>query len=176
MVFDIVRYDRLTYAVVSFDGEKHQTKTVKNNQNPEWNFKLDVPVDEEGPQNINIDVFDKDKIGKDKLLGSTQLSVPDLQSSGDLDREWLPLDGTKSGKVQVSTDFTPLGPGDKAGLGPRAQSDIPAGNVHLALHEGQGLGKGDLIGKSDPYAVIKYDDDEVKTKTVKNNQHYEGRG
>ena len=153
------------YAVVSFDGEKHQTKTVKNNQNPEWNFKLDIPVEEQGPQNINIDVFDKDKIGRDKLLGSTQLSVPDLQSSGDLDQEWLPLDGAKSGKVQVSTDFTPHG------LSPGGESDIPAGNVHLALHEGQGLGKGDLIGKSDPYAVVKYDDDEVKTKTVKNNQN-----
>ena len=190
------------YAVISIDDEQHKTAVVKNSQNPEWNFQLDVPVDEDGPQNINIDVYDKDRIGKDKLLGSAQLNVADLQNGNDLNNEWLPLDGAKSGKIQVSTEFDPDGidpasnsgipsnmqgkknsssaPGSGAGgrngkkstsSNPGEEDGVPAGNVHLALHEAQGLGKGDLIGKSDPYAVISYDDEQLQTPAVKDNQN-----
>ena len=297
------------YAVISFGDEKEKTKTVKNSQNPEWNFKLDIPVDETGPQDIKIDVFDKDVIGKDKLLGSANLKVADLQDGNDLDKQWLPLDDAKSGEIQVSTDFQPSGsrqgypsasssrkpsskiPGSGADVedgllsGSRKPSrggasslkkkldgddqynpdndpsrggdnssrkgsqhdpendlsrrgsqfgdsssrkgsqfdldndptrwgsqfgdgnsrkgsqydpnndpskkgsqfgdglsrkgsqydpkvdGLPSGKVALVLHEAEGLPKGDLIGKSDPYAVISYDDDKKKTPTVKNSQN-----
>ena len=297
------------YAVISFGDEKEKTKTVKNSQNPEWNFNLDIPVDENGPQDIKIDVFDKDVIGKDKLLGSTNLKVADLQDGNNLDKQWLPLDDAKSGEIQVSTDFQPSGsrqgypsasssrkpsskiPGSGADVedellsGSRKPSrggasslkkkldgddqynpdndpsrggdnssrkgsqydpendpsrrgsqfgdsssrkgsqfdldndptrrgsqfgdgnsrkgsqydpdndpskkgsqfgdglsrkgsqydpkvdGLPSGKVALVLHEAEGLPKGDLIGKSDPYAVISYDDDKKKTPTVKNSQN-----
>merc|ERR1711923_691869 len=48
-------------------------------------------------------------------------------------------------------------------------SEIPAGKIHLNIHEGKDLVKADLIGKSDPYAVVTYGNEKVKTKTVKNN-------
>ena len=139
------------YAVISADGDQHKTQTVKNSQNPEWNFELDIPVDEAGPHDIKIDVYDKDKIGKDKLLGSANISVDDVQNNGDLDKEWLPLTGAKSGKIQVSTEFSPEGfsdndPSSRSGkqstaLGNRPAQDgalggndgVPAGNVHLNL-------------------------------------------
>merc|ERR1711874_511957 len=205
---DLIKSDMIgksdPYAVVSFD-EKIKTKTVKNNQNPEWNFDLDIPVDAEGPRKIKIDVFDKDKIGKDKPLGSACLDVADIQKGNDFNKDWIPLDGVKSGKIQVSTDFSPeselairqgsrigdVGSGLKnrkdsdiggddvsptskknrkesdmsvGGYGPNSRkpsefgteydSEIPAGNIHLNIHEGKDLVKADLIGKSDPYAVV----------------------
>merc|ERR1719481_2450629 len=208
---DLIKSDMIgksdPYAIVSFDDEKMKTKTVKNNQNPEWNFDLDIPIDAEGPRKIKIDVFDKDKIGKDKPLGSACLDVADIQNGNDFDKDWIPLDGVKSGQIQVSTDFSPeselamrkgSGLGDVGsgispnlkknrkgsdmsvdGFGPNSRksstmglendSEIPAGKIHLNIHEGKDLVKADLIGKSDPYAVVTYDKDKVKTKTVKNN-------
>eukprot|EP00092_Neocalanus_flemingeri_P025254 GFUD01027386.1.p1 GENE.GFUD01027386.1~~GFUD01027386.1.p1 ORF type:complete len:4003 (+),score=946.67 GFUD01027386.1:1015-12009(+) len=221
---DLIKADMIgksdPYAVVSFDDEKLKTKTIKNNQNPEWNFDVDIPIDGDGPRKINIDVFDKDKIGKDKPLGSASLDVADLLKGNDLDKDWIPLDGVKSGKIQVSTDFIPeselemrkasgLGDGGsvlknrkdsdmsvdgfspnsrknrkesdmsvdgygpnsrkQSGVGSEYDSDIPAGKIHLNIHEGKDLVKADLIGKSDPYAVVTYGKDKAKTKTIKNN-------
>ena len=41
--------------------------------------------------------------------------------------------------------------------------------LHVELIKGRNLIKSDLIGKSDPYAVLKYGDQSDKTKVVKNN-------
>jgi len=220
---DLIKADMIgksdPYAVVSFDDEKLKTKAVKNNQNPEWNFDVDIPINEDGPRKINIDVFDKDKIGKDKPLGSASLDVEDLQKGNDLNKDWIPLDGVKSGKIQMSTDFSPeselarkasgfgdvgsglkgrkdsdmsvdrfspnsknnrkdsdmsvdgFGPNSRkpSAFGPEYDSEIPAGNIHLNIHGGKDLVKADLIGKSDPYAVVTYGKDKAKTKTIKNN-------
>merc|ERR1719431_565969 len=208
---DLIKSDMIgksdPYAVVSFDDEKIKTKTVKNNQNPEWNFDLDIPIDTDGPRKIKIDVFDKDKIGKDKPLGSACMDVADIQKGNDFDKDWIPLDGVKSGQIQVSTDFSPeselpmrkgsglgnvesgISPNSKKnrkdsdmsvdGYGPNSRkpstlgsehgSEIPAGKINLNIHEGKDLVKADLIGKSDPYAVVTYGKDKVKTKTIKNN-------
>ena len=40
--------------------------------------------------------------------------------------------------------------------------------LHVDLIKGKDLIKSDLIGKSDPYAVLKYGDQQDKTKVVKN--------
>ena len=40
---------------------------------------------------------------------------------------------------------------------------------HVELIKAKNLIKSDLIGKSDPYAVLKYGDQSDKTKVVKNN-------
>ena len=40
--------------------------------------------------------------------------------------------------------------------------------LHVDLIKGRNLIKSDLIGKSDPYAVLKYGDQQDKTKVVKN--------
>ena len=41
--------------------------------------------------------------------------------------------------------------------------------LHVELIKGRNLIKSDLIGKSDPYAVLKYGNQSDKTKVVKNN-------
>ena len=74
--------------------------------NPEWNFETDIPVAENGPNNMKIEVFDSDKIGKDKSLGSANIDVKDLVHEP-LQEAWIPLSGTKSGKIKVSADFDP---------------------------------------------------------------------
>ena len=41
--------------------------------------------------------------------------------------------------------------------------------LHVELIKAKNLIKSDLIGKSDPYAVLKYGDQSDKTKVIKNN-------
>merc|ERR1719431_637601 len=173
-----------------YGDDKVKTKTVKNNQNPEWGFVTDIPINPDGPSSLKIEVFDDDKLGKDKPLGAATLDIPTVLNDGSLEDAWIPLSGVKSGQIQVSADFDPIDPNTtnnrkpsgtggakklKGQLGNRKQSsdpkqtDEPLGNVHLEIIQAKDLIKADLIGKSDPYAVVTYGDDKIKTKTIKNN-------
>merc|ERR1719474_264338 len=208
---DLVKSDIIgksdPYAVVSFDGDKLKTSSVKNTQNPEWNFNANIPVDEKGPRNIKVEVFDADKLGKDKSLGSTQVDVEDVINGSPIDKLWVPLSGAKSGKIQLSAAFMPeseldelkrrpsrdgkKGPAgygdDDFGSSPNSRkgtqqadggrkpsdtgSEIPDGKIHFQIKEGRDLIKTDMIGKSDPYAVLTYGKKKLKTSPVKNNQN-----
>ena len=202
------------YAVISFDGDKIKTPVVKNNQNPEWNFNANIPIDEKGPRNVKVEVFDSDKIGKDKPIGAAYIDVEDVINGNPMNKDWVPLEGTKSGKVQLSADFIPesdlndpsrrtsrggasgvkggmrdrkgqnddddddyaTSPNSRkssrlAGHKPSDISDIPAGNLHFEIKEAKDLVKGDIVGKSDPYAVLTYGDKKVKTSPIKNSQN-----
>ena len=195
---DLVKADMIgksdPYAVVTYGDDKIKTKTVKNNQNPEWNFMADIPIDPNGPSNLQIEVFDKDKLGKDKPLGAAEIDIPSLMNNTVLREAWVPLDGVKSGQIQVSADFTPQdemdhGVGSERPGGRREDDDsdsgakpnarkpsdntVAPGNIHLSLVQARDLVKTDLIGKSDPYAVVTYGNDKIMTKTVKNDQNPE---
>ena len=196
------------YAIVTYGNDKVRSNSIKNNQNPQWNFEVDIPVDPNGPDKIQIDVFDEDKHGRDKPLGSTEVDITDLLNDGPLQNEWIPLSNAKTGKIQVSADFSPdddsqsrksssvRDPDRDSGKKPlqkmpssdrfrspdrksssRRQSDVDdnvlPGNLHLNIVQAKDLIKGDMVGKSDPYAVISYDDKKIKTNAVKNTQNPE---
>ena len=196
------------YAIVTYGTDKVRSDSIKNNQNPQWNFEVDIPVDPNGPDSIQIEVFDEDKFGKDKSLGVTEVGINDLLNDGPLENEWIPLNNAKTGKIQVSADFSPdddsysrksssaRSPERDSGKKPlqkrlsndrfrsperksssRRQSDVDdnilPGNLHLNIVQAKDLIKGDMIGKSDPYAVISYDNKKFKTNAVKNTQNPE---
>jgi hypothetical protein len=197
------------YAVITCGDDKSKTKTINNTQNPEFNHDAYFPIQEDGANNIKIDLFDADKLGKDKPIGSINLDIENLVNEGPIQDAWLPLENGKGGQVQLSADFQPTfdgeggGPsgsrrtgvsGNTAGKGGSGlkdklrdgqrggdqgnplsadQDELEPGSLHLGLIQGKDLVKSDLIGKSDPYAVISFDDEALKTKTVKNNQNPE---
>ena len=56
-------------------------------------------------------MYDSDKLGKDKSLGSIQLQREDFMTDGPL---WIPLQGAKSGEILLNTDI--LDPGQSPEL------------------------------------------------------------
>ena len=204
------------YAVIPYGNDKVKSKAVKNSQNPEWNVTAQIPVDEGTPDSFKIKVFDKDKFGKHKSLGSTEIDVANIVTEQTLQLACIPLDGVKYGQIQVSADYEPsdsygensrktsgLGRnfgdgkrvnsprsddsslrdehgnipsdsfdrGSKKNSGLGSDSNSPPGNLHLEIIEAKNLIKADMIGKSDPYAVVTYGDGKLKTKTRKNDQN-----
>merc|ERR1711892_1244692 len=87
--------------------QKAKSATVKNNHNPEWNFKATFDVDQNTKEGINIAVFDED-FGKDDSLGSTILDISKVQEHTQLLNHWIPLEKCKSGEVLLSAEFIPL--------------------------------------------------------------------
>ena len=98
---------------------------------------------------------------------------------------WYPLAGTESGKVLLSADFvdavvdstedakSALKPSnssksltdsneDEIDNKSRNINEIPDGKLQLNLIKAKELIKADLVGKSDPYAVLKYGNQKIK--------------
>merc|ERR1719402_915793 len=97
------------YAVLKFGKQKDKTNVAKNTQNPEWNHRSKFGMGPDDDNNdVSIEVFDKDKFGKDKSIGSIEIDPRDLQSGGDEPR-WFPLKGVKSGEILLNSEF--LAPG-----------------------------------------------------------------
>merc|ERR1712096_61871 len=95
------------YVEMTLGKQKAKSATVKNNHNPEWNFKSTFDVDQNTTEGIKISVFDDD-FGKDDSLGSTILDLSKVQEHQQLLNQWIPLEKCKSGEVLLSAEFIPL--------------------------------------------------------------------
>ena len=180
------------YAVLKYGNQKHKTPTEKNTQNPQWNYnaKFDIP---DGSENsVSLEIFDSNKLGKDKSLGKINLDLDVLSNDGGLKPQWLALEGVKSGQILLSSDFAPSGDGglrrpdgglmdadkaaDKANKKKQALDmlrlgAIPEGKACINLVKAKDLENADKKGKSDPYAVLKFGKQKAKTNTVRNTQN-----
>jgi len=78
--------------------------------------------------------------------------------------------GVKSGEVLLSLDLVPHGPVKPAPV-QQLQQQLQQGQLLCVdLIKATKLVKSDLMGKSDPYAVLKYGQQMVKTSTINNTQ------
>ena len=56
-------------------------------------------------RSFNIEVFDADKLGKDKSLGKLNLDITDVLDMDGQDGQWFPLTGVKKGQILLAADF-----------------------------------------------------------------------
>merc|ERR1711874_5126 len=192
------------YAVLSYGKQTEKTKVVKNSQEPQWNHEVEFDVPDGNSRTFNLEVFDSDKIGKDKSLGKVAIDITGILSMDGDEGRWFPLSGVKSGQVLLSADFLddlgrkasdilpsllqggdskdPNGvtgrknssdPSNKSGHPTsldKVDSGLPSGKAKINLIKAKELIKSDLMGKSDPYAVLSYGKQKQKTSVVKNTQ------
>ena len=85
------------YVVLTIGDKQYRSETINNNQDPEWQFKSTVKLNDGMPNKIKLEVFDDD-IGKDDYLGQATIDI----SQDQLEETWIPLQGCKSGAVLVS--------------------------------------------------------------------------
>merc|ERR1712106_434857 len=95
------------YVKLTLGKQKAKSGTVKNNHNPDWNFKATFDVEPNSSESIDIEVFDDD-FGKDDSLGSLLLNIRKVQEHQQLLNQWTPLEKCKSGEVLLSAEFIPL--------------------------------------------------------------------
>ncbi|KAK7104209.1 hypothetical protein V1264_018965 [Littorina saxatilis] len=121
---DMVAMDRNGFSdpfcIVSMDGKKVFTTSVKKKTLfPKWNEIVTLEMKNEGSL-MTIDVFDKDMISKD-FMGKVTLTaekLKELSLKGGAD--WIPLERTKTGKLQlkcnvISKDMLKSGAGSPDG-------------------------------------------------------------
>jgi Ca2+-dependent lipid-binding protein len=78
------------YAVLKFGKQKDQTSVVKNTLEPQWDHHTEFQYPDDDAGKVLIEVFDADKHGKDKTLGSVEVDLLDITNS---EGRWFPLQG-----------------------------------------------------------------------------------
>merc|ERR550517_615519 len=90
------------YIVVSHKDKKKTSTTINNDLNPQWNFENTFAVSNSSNETLQFEVYDKDTITKDDLMGSTEISITDAAQMKE--GLWIPLQGCKSGELFVSVE------------------------------------------------------------------------
>merc|ERR1712173_532429 len=184
------------YTILSVGKEKFKTETVKNNQNPEWQYTIKFDLTKDTKEEIAVEVFDED-IGKDDRLGDTKIPLREIIQQRNIVNKWIPLKNCKSGEVFFSAEYVeldskplpepavtkaqptkPSEPTEKVAVPVAVKKDIPseplpAGSLKLTLHKARKLEKKGAFGKADPYTVLTVGKEKFKTATVSNNQNPE---
>ena len=162
------------YALISLGKLKSRTKTINNNQNPDWEFETKFDVDNSSPRNILIDIFDEDT-GKDDILGTTTLDLDEIVKQRSLLNQWYPLEKCKSGEVMLSVFYKPSTPSRSSSIKSRESlksngyTQPIAGMLSINVLKAKKLEKSGLFGKVDPYVLLKLGEVKRMSKPVKNN-------
>jgi len=93
------------YAVISYETQRAETKACKKTIEPVWDHEVWIDVPENGDNQISIELFDKDKIGKDEKMGRTSIDVRRISKQKKLSQIWDNLIGCESGKILWSAEF-----------------------------------------------------------------------
>jgi Ca2+-dependent lipid-binding protein len=94
------------YTKITLGDQIHKSHTVKNNQNPEWNYNAKLNISKDSPDSILVEVFDED-VGKDDAMGIIQVDLQDIVESKKLVNKWVLLEQCKSGQVLISAEYMP---------------------------------------------------------------------
>merc|ERR1712013_297107 len=177
------------YAMLVYGSQVEKTKVIQNCHEPEWNHEAEFDFPDGDERCFYVEVFDSDKVGKDTSLGNLSLDITDILALDGTKGKWFPLSGVPSGKVLLSAEFLDqlgrkasdilpglLKGGDNDNLGARKDSktgdfpisNLPSGKAKLHVIKARNLIKADIVGKSDPYAVLIFGKQLQKTKTIRN--------
>merc|ERR1711874_65009 len=94
------------YVTLRRKGKIQRSETVKNDQNPVWDFSVEYPTFESADVTI-IEVFDKD-VGRDDFLGKLELLDEDIIKYKTVVNKWIPLQKCKTGEIQLSAQYIDL--------------------------------------------------------------------
>ena len=78
------------YAILKFGNQQDKTPTLKNTLEPQWDHHVEFQVPDSGADKILVEIFDSDKLGKDKSLGKVEVEIQGLAAD---ESRWFPLQG-----------------------------------------------------------------------------------
>ena len=100
------------YLVITYNhSQLGQTQVCKKTLEPVWEeeFTLDITEEEEM---IELELYDKDKVGKDETMGFLAIDVRRIKQHGRLAQTWSKLQNCKSGHLLWSAEWSQESPQD----------------------------------------------------------------
>ena len=97
------------YTKITLGKQTFKSPTIDNNQNPEWKYDVTLQILKDSPEEVTIEVFDEDIIGKDDEMGCAKVSLHQIVASKTMLNQWIKLEKCKSGEVLISAEYVPVG-------------------------------------------------------------------
>eukprot|EP00736_Rhodelphis_marinus_P001305 Rmarinus@m.21730 len=160
-----------------------KTKVVKESESPVWNDTLSFTLAQIVPESVvSLRVMDNDPYYGDDVVGEKSFTLSALlrrlrgsvNGRAQTDPVWLKLDGS-SAEVEVSVEWKTLDPGTESKKESRVDEDEKtakskkhnlAGTLQVHVLSATKLKKADFINKNNPYAILRFDGKERRTKTI----------
>jgi len=151
------------YVVIKKGSQTKKTKIVKRNLNPAWNEQFTF----DGASGVlEFQCMDWDRWGSHDALGTVSLDLKRVEEGKNFE-EWLTLEGKPkegiTGAIHVIVYWSKKG--DVPVLQPTLVSE-GHGQLFLSVLSGHGLAAKDRSGTSDPYCVVKFNNQKYKTSVV----------
>ena len=94
------------YIVATYGDKVFKSKTVNNDQNPNWNFSIILELEEPLERTeIIVEIFDED-YDEDDRIGEKVFNIQELLSCDKIEDQWVDLDKCKSGEIMFSSKVT----------------------------------------------------------------------
>jgi len=174
------------YVIFSLGNKTKKSSTIRKSLNPQWHekFEFEGVLRDLTSDKLLLQVFDKDTIGRDELLGQAEVDLLELRASS---KKSFEVNLSTQGSISLSIALTPHehGPTTSPGAMPvfkqnpnfslpgeiphtPAATSPPAGmlasisesflaakgSMRIELQRAVGLKAADSNGLSDPYAVL----------------------
>jgi len=155
------------YVIVRHELQKVKSNTIKNTQNPEWNFAVSFTIDP--LKDILVEVYDED-FGDDEPMGIATINLSTFQDQNEIKAQWFPikLKNKVAGEVFLSLE-------EKMSNNTVCESSdsLIKGQLHLTIRKARNLKRNNMFVKTDPYVLITYGPQRYQSHTVKSSQNPE---
>lgn len=132
----------------------HTTQTLKRSNAPIWESHCEFLVPDKYSSIISLQIIDSKNFAQDPTLGKLSVKLVDLLEARARGQDWLPLQGSRAGKVRLTAEWKPVAmTGSMDGA---AAYVAPIGILRIWLKNAVDVKnvEGTLGGKSDPYIRI----------------------
>merc|ERR1712106_517312 len=180
------------YVSIKFGKQSFKSEALKNQYDPEWEFKAKLDVEKMVDHLVFVEVLDED-IGHDDTLGKTNFDIHELLDKEGIVNQWVPLESCKSGEILISASYitkntsilTLERENKEEILGKNIKVDqtitskqnrksivfLTEGTLGITVHDARNLGKKKSDGKPTTLVFVTFGEQESKTKVVKKNNN-----
>lgn len=148
----------------------HTTQTLKRSNSPIWESHCEFLVPDKNSSVISLQVIDSKGFAQDPTLGRLTVRLIDLLEARERQQDWLPLQGSRAGKVRMTAEWKPVAMAGSMDGG--AAYVPPIGIMRIWLKNAVDVKnvEATLGGKSDPYVrVMGQNKVLARTEVINNN-------
>lgn len=151
----LIKFKKGLFQSIMHHEGKLMTRVVERNLNPIWNEEFVLHPHKPEYDIVQIQVYDKDRIGADTLLGKVDLPVAQYWKRGFID-EWIPLQPKKKmgkpafGELHILINYNGDMGGQSwsSGMGQQGIGQQGLGQQGLGYGSSMGSGYGSSMGSS----------------------------
>ncbi|CAG8648378.1 4269_t:CDS:10, partial [Racocetra persica] len=141
------------YAELVLNGKVvHTTRTIKRNNNPVWEEPFEMFITNKAAAEVSVKVRDARDLTSDPVVGSWSSKLQDFIDALATKNDWFNVTDASAGKLRLGCTWKPVLFDHEFEHGGYEDA---IGMIRLHIKKAEDLKRLQMIGKSDPYVIIR---------------------